>query len=119
MSQILSAKMSDIAELQIANNKLFEEVKALREELSLYKPQVEIELNLEEQSIHGKILQFKRSISTDLEKEDIDYYGPSDQAQLMVDVLVQIYKDTLKTEIERQLFTINQNLKLYRNKGLW
>ncbi len=118
-TSISSASMNDYAVLTEQLNAMQNELVAVREELTKFKPEILLSINTDEKSITAKISQLGTTMVVTMSQADVDYHDSNNKAQIFADELIKIFKQYVVEQITPLLVKADKNIQQFRGQGIW
>lgn len=118
-TSISSASMNDYAVLTEQLNAMQNELVAVREELTKFKPEILLSINTDEKSITAKISQLGTTMVVTMSQADVDYHDSNNKAQIFADELTKIFKQYVVEQITPLLVKADKNIQQFRGQGIW
>ena len=118
-TSISSASMNDYAVLTEQLNAMQNELVAVREELTKFKPEILLSINTDEKSITAKISQLGTTMVVTMSQADVDYHDSNNKAQIFADELTKIFKQYVVEQITPLLIKADKNIQQFRGQGIW
>ena len=118
-TSISSASMNDYAVLTEQLNAMQNELVAVREELTKFKPEILLSINTDEKSITAKISQLGTTMVVTMSQTDVDYHDSNNKAQIFADELTKIFKQYVVEQITPLLIKADKNIQQFRGQGIW
>ncbi len=118
-TSISSASMNDYAVLTEQLNAMQNELVAVREELTKFKPEILLSINTDEKSITAKISQLGTTMVVTMSQTDVDYHDSNNKAQIFADELTKIFKQYVVEQITPLLVKADKNIQQFRGQGIW